>query len=76
MNNPYLTVEEVGEAFRRVMLEEHYNFLEDDLMRLASTFVMAAMPAIVRQERNLCIDFVRSLNTEVAAALEEKRGNL
>lgn len=76
MNNPYLTVEEVGEAFRRVMLEENYNFLEDDLMRLASTFVMAAMPAIVRQERNLCIDFVRSLNTEVAAALEEKRGNL
>jgi len=76
MNNPYLTVEEINEAFRSVMLEENYNFLQDDLVKLASTFVMAAMPAIVRQERNLCIDFVRSLNTEVAAALEEKRGNL
>jgi predicted sugar kinase len=76
MNNPYLTNEEIREAFRSAMLEEHYNFLEDDLVELASVFVMAAMPAIVRQERNLCIDFVNSLNTEVGKALQEKRGNL
>jgi len=76
MNNPYLTKEEIGEAFRSVMLEENYNFLEDDLVLLANAFVMAAMPAIVRLERNLCIDFVNSLNTEVGKALQEKRGNL
>jgi hypothetical protein len=76
MNNPYLTKEEIGEAFRSVMLEENYNFLEDDLVMLGNAFVMAAMPAIVRQERNLCIDFVNSLNTEVGKALQEKRGNL
>lgn len=76
MNNPYLTVEEISEAFRGVMLEENYNFLEDDLVKLANAFVMAAMPAIVRTERELCIEFVSSLNTEVASALREKRGNL
>jgi len=76
MNNPYLTTEEIKEAFHGVNLEENYNFLEDDLVKLASAFVMAAMPAIVRQERNLCIDFVNSLNTEVGKALQEKRGNL
>jgi hypothetical protein len=76
MNNPYLTKEEIGEAFRSVMLEENYNFLEDDLVMLGNAFVMAAMPAIVWQERNLCIDFVNSLNTEVGKALQEKRGGL
>jgi hypothetical protein len=76
MNNPYLTKEEIGEAFRSVMLEENYNFLEDDLVLLANAFVKAAMPAIVRLERNLCIDFVNSLNTEVGKALQEKRGGL
>ena len=76
MKNPYLTKEEIGEAFRRVDLEENYNFLEDDLVALANVFVMAAMPAIVQQERSLCIGFVNSINTEVGKALEEKRGNL
>jgi len=45
-------------------------------LKLASAFVMAAMPAIVRIEREMCIEFVASLNTEVANALREKRGNL
>ena len=76
MKNPYLTLEEIKEAFREADLEENYNFLEDDLVKLANAFVMAAMPAIVRQERNLCLDFVNSLNTEVGKALQEKRGNL
>jgi hypothetical protein len=76
MNNPYLTVEEINKAFHEVYLEENYNFLEDDLVKLASAFVMAAMPAIVRIEREMCIEFVASLNTEVANALREKRGNL
>jgi len=76
MNNPYLTVEEINKAFHEVYLEENYNFLEDDLVKLASAFVMAAMPAIVRTEREMCIEFVNSLNTEVGKALQEKRGGL
>lgn len=76
MKQLYLTTEEINEAFRGVMLEENYNFLEDDLVVLANAFVMAAMPAIVRLEREMCIDFVNSLNTEVGKALQEKRGSL
>jgi len=76
MNNPYITLEDIKESFRKVNLEENHNFLEEDLMALANAFVMAAMPAIVRAERNLCIEFVKSLNPEVAQALKEKRGNL
>jgi hypothetical protein len=76
MNNPYLTMEEIKEAFRKVYLEETHNFIEEDLGKLANAFVMAAMPAIVRTERAMCVDFVRTLNPDVAKALSDKRGNL
>ena len=76
MNNPYLTSEEIRDTFINTELEENYNFLGEDLEKLASAFVMAAMPAIVRAERKLCIDFVRTLNGPVAQALEDKRGSL
>ncbi len=76
MNNTYLTIEEINEAFRNVNLEENYNFLEDDLLKLANAFIMAAMPSIRRAELTMCVNYVRSLNTEVASALEDKRGKL
>jgi hypothetical protein len=76
MNNPYLTIEEIRDTFINTKLEENYNFLEEDLEKLASAFVMAAMPKIVRTERTMCIDFVRTLNGPVAQALEDKRGAL
>ena len=76
MNNPYLTLEEVKKAFHEANLVESYNFMEEDLSKLANAFVMAAMPAIVRTERAMCVQFVSSLNPEVGKALEEKRGNL
>lgn len=71
-----LTPEEVKEAFRKVWLEENYAFLEDDLIKLANAFVEAATPKIAKIERDLCIEFVRSLNGQVADALEAKRGPL
>jgi hypothetical protein len=46
------------------------------LQCLANALIMAATPAIVRVERAMCIDFVRTLNAPVAQALEEKRGAL
>jgi hypothetical protein len=76
MSTTYLTIEEVNEAFRNVNLEENYNFLEDDLVKLANAFVMAAMPNVRRAELTMCVNFVRSLNTEVANALEDRRGKL
>jgi hypothetical protein len=74
--NPYLTVEEIRDTFINTKLEENYNFLEEDLEKLASAFVNAAMPKIAKIERNMCINFVRTLNGPVAQALEDKRGAL
>ncbi len=74
--NPYLDKEQIKEAFRKIYLEENYNFLEEDLVKLADGFIMAAMPAIVKTERDMCIKFVNSLNTNVARALGEYRDNL
>ena len=74
--NPYLNTEEIKEAFRKVYLEENHDFLEEDLVKLADAFIMAAVPAIVKTERDMCVKFVNSLNTNVARALSEYRDNL
>jgi hypothetical protein len=72
----YLTLDEIKKVFHETYLTENHDFLEEDLETLANAFIMAAMPAIVRTERAMCIGFVRSLNAPVAQALEEKRGAL
>jgi hypothetical protein len=74
--NPYLNKDEIKEAYRKVYLEETHNFLEEDLFRIADAFIMAAVPNIVKTERDMCIKFVNSLNTNVARALGEYRDNL
>lgn len=74
--NPYLNTEEIKEAFRKVYLEENHDFLEEDLVKMADAFIMAAVPAIVKTERDMCVKFVNSLNTNVARALSEYRVNL
>jgi hypothetical protein len=74
--NPYLDKEQIKEAFRNIYLEENYNFLEEDLVKLAEGFIMAALPMIIRTERDMCIKFVNTLNTNVARALGEYRENL
>jgi len=74
--NPYLNTDEIKEAFRKVYLEENHDFLEEDLVKMADAFIMAAVPAIVKTERDMCVKFVNSLNTNVARALSEYRDNL
>jgi hypothetical protein len=74
--NPYLDKEQIKETFRNLYLEENYNFLEEDLVKLADAFIMAAVPMIIRTERDMCIKFVNTLNTNVARALGEYRENL
>jgi len=71
-----LSPDEIKEAFRNIWLEENYAFLEDDLIKIAHGFIEAAAPKIAKMEREMCIEFVRSLNGQVADALEEKRGPL
>lgn len=68
-----LTLDEVKLAFRGIYLEEHYSFLEEDLMKLANGFIAAAEPKIRKSELAECVKFVRSLNTYVGEALNEKR---
>jgi hypothetical protein len=69
-----LTKEQVGEAFRTIMLEENYNFLEDDLVNLANVFVAKAEPLIRADELSKCVNVVSDLNRLVAEKLKEVRG--
>lgn len=68
-----ITKEQVTEAFMNVILEENYNFLEEDLVTLAEAFVKAATPAIEKQERDKCVDIARSVNHLVAQRIEQVR---
>ena len=70
-----ITKEQVNEAFRKVTLEENYNFLEEDLVKLAHAFIDAAKPSIVAVERQECVKVVRSMNSFVAEKLQEIRRN-
>ena len=69
-----LTKEQVGVAFRSVFLEENYNFLEDDLVKLANAFVSKAEPLIRADELSKCVNVVSDLNRLVAEKLREVRG--
>ena len=70
-----ITKEQVNEAFRNVTLEENYNFLEEDLVKIAHAFIEAAKPSIVAIERQECVKVVRSMNSFVADKLQEIRRN-
>ena len=75
--------DDVFQAFFAAGLEGDYNFLEDDLMKLASAFaelrdneLNERVYKATQQERARCVAFVRSLNPLVAQALEDKKGPL
>ena len=79
MQNPYLNQDEVVQTFLSkiaIHLDENHEFSPEDLEKIATGFIMEAMPKIVRTERQMCIKFVRSLNSLVADKLEETRGPL
>lgn len=79
MQNPYLNQDEIVQTFLSkiaVHLDENHEFSPEDLEKIATGFIMEAMPKIVRTERQMCIKFVRSLNSLVADKLEETRGPL
>jgi len=68
-----ITKEQVTDTFINIILEEQYNFLEEDLVTLAEAFVKTATPAIEKQERDKCIDIARSVNHLVAERIEQVR---
>jgi len=64
---------DIIETFINTPLEGDYNFLRDDLIKIAHAFINKAKPEIAKEERAECVKFVRSLNDLVGDALE-KRG--
>ena len=64
---------DIIETFINTQVEGDYNFLRDDLIKIAHAFIEKAKPEIEKEERAECVKFVRSLNGLVADALE-KRG--
>jgi hypothetical protein len=78
-----LKKEDVFQAFFNAGLEGDYNFLEEDLMKLAKVFaglrdneLNERVYRATQNENARCIEFVRSLNPSVAQALQEKKGPL
>lgn len=71
-----LTKNEIKDIFINAMLEGDYNFLEDDLIKLANAFVDASAPKIIKAERDECVKFTKSLNHLVGEALQVKRDSL
>ena len=70
-----ITTEQINKAFHGVTLEENYNFLEEDLVKLAHAFIDAATPTIVATEHQECVKVVRSMNSFVAEKLQDIRRN-
>lgn len=73
---PVLTAQEITEVFINTKLEENYNFLQDDLVKLANAFINAAKPKIEKAEKELCVDIARSVNTLVADKIVQVRGQM
>jgi hypothetical protein len=68
-----LTKEEVIDAFVHIQLEEDYNFLESDLVKLANAIVRKAEPKIAAEERAKCLEVAQAYNTLVADKIKEVR---
>lgn len=64
-----LNKKQVNKIFHETNLEDNYNFLEDDLVKLANAFIKAAKPMIVREELNACAEIVGALNPAVGDKL-------
>ncbi len=60
---------EVNKLFHAVNLEENYNFLEDDLVKLANVFADAG----AKKELAECVKVATSLNRVVGEKLAQVR---
>jgi len=81
MNNPYITREQIQKIFFNSKMDDPNGIYLDpsadfDLVEYSNNLIGFVQEAIAKTERGLCIDFVRSLNSEVANALEQKRGKV
>jgi hypothetical protein len=65
-----LNRQEINKIFHEMQLEDNYNFLEDDLEKLANAYIKAG----AKKERELCIDVAKAYNGIVAQKIIEVRG--
>jgi hypothetical protein len=65
-----MTPERINEIFRGIDLEENYNFLEDDLAKLAQAYAQEG----AKDELVACIKVTTDLNRVVGEKLAEVRG--
>lgn len=70
--NNFLTKEQVIETFVNTPLEDNYNFIEADLVKLANAFVAKAKVKIELQAINQCLEIANDLNKEVGAIIDRK----
>ena len=68
-----LSTQEIIETFINTRMEGNYDFLQDDLVKLANAFVNAAKVKIQREECAQCVKIARSLNHLVAEKILEVR---
>ena len=66
-----LSKEEINRVFHEVQLQDNYNFLVDDLAKLANAFIDRAKVDIIMKEREACIEVARAYNSLVADKIEE-----
>lgn len=76
MQNKFLTENDIKQVFFSSNMDNFEGYDLDELLDFADKVILTVAEDVARRERELCIDFVKSLNTEVAKALREKRGNL
>jgi len=76
MQNKYLTENDIKQIFFASQMDNVEGYDLDELLDFADKVILTVAEDVARRERELCIDFVKSLNTEVGKALREKRGNL
>jgi hypothetical protein len=78
MKTPILEKKDIGAIFRACNFKDPDGLYADDvdIYEFADKIEQTIVYRVAQAERAACIDFVRSLNSEVAKALEEKRGNL
>ena len=76
MLNEYLSENDVKQIFFQSKMDNPEGYDLDELLDFADKVILVATMDIARRERELCIEYVETLNTEVAKALREKRGAL
>jgi len=76
MQNKYLSEDDIKRVFFQSNMDKEEGYDFDELLDFADKVILTASFPIARTEREFCIEFVESLNVEVAKALREKRGSL